>query len=172
MIPITEAVQTTIKLGDTDLEVFQLRDGSYASPGLFRLMDTDIYQYQEAWYWLGRELPSLKECKVWDSNKESFLAFERNRLSYLYITLVDPEKAFRADNVSYSYVPVPSYIESVIDFCTLGEILPDNAIDQLCYMVDEHLHSSSRLTRLSAQSFLLRDTLQYLRLSGKMDQVQ
>jgi hypothetical protein len=167
MIPITEAVQTTIKLGDTDLEVFQLRDGSYASEGLFRLMDTDIYQYQEAWYWLGTELPALRACTERDPDLGAFIAFEGNKLAHLYITRIDPEKAFRYDNVECSYVPVPRYIESVIRFCALGELLPDEVIDRLRYMVDEHYHSSSVLTRRCAEAMLLRDTLMHLRLSGE-----
>jgi hypothetical protein len=163
--------KATIKFGDIELYAYQIEDGSYASPGLFRLLETDIYQYQEAWYWLGKEPPVLKKFLTWDAVRGAFLSFERKRLSYLYITPIDEDKVFRSDNVKVSYVPVPKYIYSVIDFCALGGLLPDDVIYRLRYTA-EHLHSSSRLTRLSAQSFLLIDTIQQLRLSGKMDQVQ
>jgi hypothetical protein len=159
--------QATIKLGDLELNVLQLEDGSYASPGLFRLLDTPIYQYQEAWYWLGAELPDLRAGAARDPDLGAFIDFEGNKLAHLYMTRIDPEKAFRSDNIECSYVPVPRYIESVIRFCALGELLPDEVIDRLRYMVDEYYHSSSVLTRRCAEAILLRDTLQDLRLSGE-----
>jgi hypothetical protein len=158
--------QTTIKLGDIDLDAFQLPDGSYAASGLFRLMDTKIYRYKDCWYWLSPNgHPTLKNRDRWDWDRGVILAFQGNMLSYLRIEPIDPEGGLEDANLQDVYSPVPKYIDSVIDFCVLADILPDKVIDQLRYMAD-HCNSSSALTRLSAQSILLRDTLQHLRLLG------
>jgi hypothetical protein len=158
--------QTTIKLSDIDLDVFQLPDGSYAGEGLFRLLDTSIYRYQDCWYWVSPDgLPAFEEYTHLDYRRDGYLSFDGNRLACLHFNSIEPGRDVCEEDVEFHYVPVTKYIDSVIDFCVLGELLSDEVIDQLRYMAD-HCNSSSALTRLSAQSILLRDTLQHLRLLG------
>jgi hypothetical protein len=162
MIPITKAVPATIKLGGTDLEVFQLRDGSYASPGLFRLYITDIYRYGECWYWLGSPPPALEEHNYLDPKRHAFLTFQGNKLSYLHLDPVDPKREIDEDNVEHSYIPVPSDIASVIYFCDLGQILPDAEGMSELHRLFEDCHSDDKLLRRVSRQSLLRDTAIYI----------
>lgn len=128
----TKTTQVTVRLGGIQLDVHQLEDGSYAAPGLFRLLHTEVYRYGECWYWLGKDgLPDLTGCKFWGRKGDVFLAFQLNRLCYRYADPVDPE--------SELYVPIPCDIQSAIEFCVLGKLASEkgmirlnNVLDRLC----------------------------------------
>jgi hypothetical protein len=151
-------IKVTIKLGDIELDAFQLEDGSYASPGLFRLAFTDVYRYEEFWYWLGSEVPSrIENLNCWDLIEGHCLAFEGNRLSYLSMDSVDPEREISYDNVEYFYCPVPNDVVHVIGFCIKGHLASDEDICKLTRMFDG-CYSGGVLERAANRAFLLRDT--------------
>jgi hypothetical protein len=157
-----KAVRATITLGDIDLSVYQLPDGKYASPELFRLYTTDIYWYQGCWYWVSPNgLPDMDAYR-WEDEREAFLAFQGNRLSYLYLDAVDDEREIGDDNVEYSYAPVPDEIYSVIRFCAFGKLLSEEVIDSLIRMLKQ-CHSGGFIVRQAAQALLLMDTENDLR---------
>jgi hypothetical protein len=162
MIPITKAVPATIKLGDTDLEVFQLRDGSYASPGLFRLYITRIYRYQDRWYWLSPHgHPTLRDRNCWDWKRGGILNFQGNMLCYSYSNPIDPEGGVEDSNLAESYSPVPKDISAVIDFCEISDLLPDEWMSELHGLFEDCCSYDKLLRRVSRQS-LLRDTAIYI----------
>jgi hypothetical protein len=162
MIPITKAVPATIKLGDTDLEVFQLRDGSYASPGLFRLYITNIYRYQDRWYWLSPHgHPTLRARDRWDCDRGGILAFQGTRLSYIRVEPIDPEGGLDDSNLQDIYSPVPKDIDAVIDFCEISDLIPDEVMSEL-HRLFEDCYSNDKLIRRVSRQSLLRDTAIYL----------
>jgi hypothetical protein len=135
----TEPIKTKIRLGDIRLEVYQLENGSYAATGLFRLYTTNIYRYGESWYWLGDDgIPDVTRCKFWGRREDVFLAFQGNKLCYLYLNPVDPEGLL--------YVPIPCNLQSAIEFCILGKLATDQAIFRLNKALD-------RLCLLNASAF-------------------
>jgi hypothetical protein len=152
----TKAVRATIKLGDIDLNAYHLEDGSYAALDLFRLAHTDIYRYGEYWYWLGSDVPpGIEERRCWDRRRGAFLAFQGNKFSYLYVNLVDYGREI-------SYVPVPSDLKSVIEFCVLGRLASDKAIFLLERALD-YCYSCDGSSRAHHSHVLLRDTAAHLR---------
>jgi hypothetical protein len=154
----TTATPTTIKLGDIDLGVFQLKCGSYAAPGLFRVFNTDIYRYGECWYHLGDvPPPSLGKYWGWDWDRNAFLTIMDNKLFYISVNPIDPEMDISDANVEYSWWAVPNNLEFLIDFCYTGRVLSDEVIDDLYRLLDQ-VRSGSYFTSLAAQSFLLRNT--------------
>jgi hypothetical protein len=158
----TKLVPTTIKLGDIDLDVFQLPDGSYASEGLFRLAYTDVYRYGECWYWLGSDAtPPIDEYRCWDWDWGAFLSLHDNKLSYLFVDPIDPEREIDEDNVEISYSPVPNDVGYVIGFCIKGHLVSDEDMYKLNRMLDG-CHSGGTLNRAANKAFLLRDTEQDL----------
>jgi hypothetical protein len=162
MIPITKAVPATIKLGTTDLDVYQLRDGSYASPGLFRLYITRIYRYQDKWYWLSPDgHPTLRGFDCWDWARGVFLTFQGNMLSYGHINAIDPEIGPHDFNLADSYSPVPNDIGAVIDFCRFSDLLPDDVMSEIDRLFEDCSSDDKLIRRVSRQS-LLRDTAIYL----------
>jgi hypothetical protein len=157
-----KAVQAKITLGDIILDVYQLPDGSYAAPGLFRLSDTDIYRYEEYWYWVNPDgPPALEEYRCWDWDKGAFLSLQGNRLSYLYMDPVDPERDIGDDNVEISYRPVPNDVIHAIDFCVTGRLVSEETIRKLLKMYDG-CYSGDLFERAANRAFLLRDTAQDL----------
>jgi hypothetical protein len=149
---------TTIKLGNTDLDVFQLEDGSYAASGLFRLMDTKIYRYKDCWYWLSPNgHPTLKNRDRWDWDRGVILAFQGNMLSYLRIAPIDPEGGVEDANLQDVYSPVPNRLHAIIDFCLFSEILPDEVMLRLLRTRDL-CYSGDSFNRAINRQLLLLDT--------------
>jgi hypothetical protein len=141
-----------IKLGDVHINTYQLCDGYYAAPGLFRLAYTNVYRYGDYWYWLcSNSLPDITNCKFQSSGRDVFLAFQGNKLCHLYVNPVDRERDL--------YVPITNNIRAVIKFCILGELATDRALGKL----------SKALGRLSSfgdpallRAGLLKDTFSRL----------
>jgi hypothetical protein len=159
---ITKAVPVTIKLGDTDLDVFQLRDGSYAALGLFRLYTTSIYRYQDQWYWLSPNgHPTLKDRNCWDWNRHAALAFQGNRLSHLRVEPIDQKGGFDDSNLEEIYSPVPKEISAVLDFCRISDLLPDDVMSEMRSLFQDSYSTDRLILRVSRQA-LLRDTAMYI----------
>lgn len=146
----TEAAQTTIKLGDISINAYQLEDGSYAAPGLLKLAHADVYSYGECWYWLGGPPPDLEYRRYWDKKRGAFLAFQGNRLSYLYVDPADTEREI-------CYVPLLSDLQSVIDFCVLGKLFSANTLSRLRRTLD-YCYSTYGIDSPLNDAFFLRNT--------------
>jgi hypothetical protein len=159
---ITKATPATIKLGDTDLDVFQLRDGSYAALGLFRLYTTSIYRYQDQWYWLSPNgHPNLKARDRWDWNRGGILAFQGTRLCYVRVEPIDPEGGLDDSNLEDIYSPVPKEIGAVLDFCEISDLIPDDVMSEMRRLFQDSYSNDKLIRRVSRQS-LLRDTAIYI----------
>jgi hypothetical protein len=151
----TESVQVKIKLGNLEINAHQRRDGSYAASGLFRLTGTEIYRYGECWYWLGCDgVPDVKKCKFWDSRGDVFLAFQVNKLCYLYVNPIDPERKL--------YVPIPPDLQSVMEFCVIGKIVSDKAMLRLVNTLDRLCPVGKGFVPALRTAGLLKDTAIYL----------
>jgi hypothetical protein len=151
----TKAVQTTIRLGSINLEVYHLENGYYSAPGLFRLVNTDIYRYEECWYWLGSNgIPDLKKCKFWGPKNDVFLAFQGNKLCYRYVNPSNPGSGL--------YAPIPRDIQSVMEFCVLGKLASDKAILRLNKVLDRTCPVNNGYSPAIITAGLLKDTSTYL----------
>jgi hypothetical protein len=151
----TDSIKTTIRLGSIRLEVYQLEDGSYSAPGLFRLVGTCIYRYGECWYWLGYGAPpDMKDCKFWGRRGDVFLALQSNKLCHLYVNPADPEGAL--------YVPIPGDLQSVIEFCILGKLATDNVMLRLNKVLDRLCLVRKGFIPAIISGGLLEDTATYL----------
>jgi hypothetical protein len=156
---ITMITETTIKLGTLELQGYQIEDGSYAAPGLFRLMDTPVYRYQDSWYWVSPDgLPALEEYTHWEPKVGGYLSFDKNKLTYLHLYSVKPGRHIREEGVKFLYIPVSKRVGDAIAFCAKGKLLSDYVISRLrktheqCYLGDDHF------SRLVAAHDLLRNT--------------
>jgi hypothetical protein len=159
---ITKVTPATIKLGDTDLDVFQLRDESYAALGLFRLYTTSIYRYQDQWYWLSPNgHPTLKNRDRWDWNRGGILAFQGTRLCYVRVEPIDPEGGFDDSNLEDIYSPVPKEIGAVLDFCEISDLIPDGVMSEMRRLFQDSYSTDRLILRVSRQA-LLRDTAMYI----------
>jgi hypothetical protein len=153
-----KAVQTTIKLGDIELEAFQLSNGSCAALGLFRLMDTPIYRYQDCWYWVSPDgLPVLEEYTHLDRQRDAYLSFDGNKLSYLHFNSVEPGRAVCEKDVEFHYSPVSNDVREVIDFCIQSRILSEEDTTKLCRTYDK-CYEGALFRRAIYAHALLRDT--------------
>jgi hypothetical protein len=148
----TEAVKTKIKLGDIKINGYILKDGSYAASDLFRLFYTDIYRYGDGWYLLSpKGIPDVTNCKFWGRREDVFLAFQGNKLCYLYVNPADSE--------SELYVPIPCDINSAIEFCVLGKLASVSAMSSLNKVLGQScLLNKSLQNRLINSYTLLSDT--------------
>jgi hypothetical protein len=148
----TKSVRVKIKLGSIKINAYHLKDGSYAAVGLFRLYYTDLYRYGDSWYWLGDTgIPDLKNCKFWGRREDVFLAFQGNKLCHLYVNPADPEGAL--------YVPIPSDLRSVIEFCVLGKLFSASSVAILSKLLDKSCPLNRSLRSRSIDSTgLLKDT--------------
>jgi hypothetical protein len=151
--------ETTIKLGTLELKGYQIEDGSYAASGLFRLMDTPVYRYQDSWYWVSPDgLPALEEYTHWEPKVGGYLSFDKNKLTYLHLYSVKPGRHIREEGVKFLYIPVSKRVGDAIAFCAKGKLLSDYVISRLrktheqCYLGDDHF------SRLVAAHDLLRNT--------------
>jgi hypothetical protein len=149
---------TTIKLGTLDLNVIHLEDGSYAAPGLTRLLDTPIYRYQDCWYWVSPDgLPPLEEYTHLDYERDAYMSFDGNRLAYLHFNSVEPGREICEEDAEFHYSPVPNRLHAIIDFCLHSRILSDDVMlrvlrnRDLCY-------SGDSFNRAINRQLLLRDT--------------
>jgi hypothetical protein len=150
-----KAVQATIKLGSTSINAYQLDDGSYAASGLFKLDHTDVYLYQDRWYWLGSILPAtITSSRIWDYRREVFLALKGNELCYRHSDPMD------LTGTMY-YVVVPKDIESIIDFCFLGELV-SNEFSSLSTIKQASCPIGDGISSPLNSHTLLRDTADYL----------
>jgi hypothetical protein len=153
-----KAVQTTIKLGDIELGAFQLSNGSYAALGLFRLMDTSIYRYQDCWYWVSPDgLPALDEYTHLDRQRDAYLSFDGNKLSYLHFNSVEPGRDVCEEDVEFHYSPVSNDVKEVIEFCLLGKLLSDDVTSKLCRTY-EKCYEGALFRRAIYANALLSDT--------------
>jgi hypothetical protein len=158
----TKPSKTTIKLGDTDLEVFQLPDGSYASSGLFRLYITRIYRYQDRWYWLSPHgHPAIRGLDRLDWARGVYLTFQGNMLSYFHVDPIDTERGPHDDNLAYSCSPVPKEIGAVLDFCEISDLIPDAIMSEMRRLFQDSYSTDRLILRVSRQA-LLRDTAMYI----------
>jgi hypothetical protein len=151
--------ETTIKLGTLELKGYQIEDGSYAASGLFRLMDTPVYRYQDSWYWVSPDgLPALEEYTHWEPKVGGYLDFDNNKLSYLHLYSVEPGRHICEESVEFSYIPVSKSVGDAIAFCAKGRLLSYQVISRLrktheqCYLGDD------QFSRLVAAHDLLRNT--------------
>jgi hypothetical protein len=147
----TKTVPVTIKLGDIDLCGYKLKNGYYAAPGLFRLINTDIYRYKEYWYWLGSNgIPDLKNCKFWGHKGDVFLSFQGNKLCHRYVNPADPETEL--------YVAIPCDLQSVMEFCVIGKIVSDKAMLRLNKVLDRSCLINGGYVPALITGGLLKDT--------------
>jgi hypothetical protein len=151
--------QVTIKLGNLELDAYQIEDGSYAAPGLFRLMDTPVYRYQDCWYWVSPDgLPALEEFTYLDYKRDGYLSFDGNKLSYLHFNSAEPGRDVCEEGVEFHYSAVSKSVGEVIEFCVKSRILSNYAILRLrktheqCYLGDDFF------SRTVAAHDLLRNT--------------
>jgi hypothetical protein len=151
--------ETTIKLGTLELKGYQIEDGSYAASGLFRLMDTPVYRYQDSWYWVSPDgLPALEEYAYLDRQRDAYLSFDGNKLSYLHLNSVEPVRDACEEAIEYYESPVSKSVGDAIAFCAKGKLLSYQVISRLrktheqCYLGDD------QFSRLVAAQDLLRNT--------------
>jgi hypothetical protein len=153
-----KAVQTTIKLGDIELNAFQLSNGSYAASGLFRLMDTNVYRYQGCWYWVSPDgLPALEEYTHLDRQRDAYLSFDGNKLSYLHFNSVEPGRDVCEEDAEFHYTPVSNDVREVIEFCLLGKLLPGETTCKLLGTY-EKCYEGALFRRAIYANALLSDT--------------
>jgi hypothetical protein len=142
--------QVKIRLGGINLDAYQLGDRSYAAPGLFRLNHTDIYRYGECWYFLGNEPSDMAQMRITDHKGGGLLAFQGNKLCYIYVNPVNPEIEL--------YVPIPCDLPSVIGFCALSRLVSDKAIAKLKSSLDLIWHPKDPVFLPTYGKSLLKDT--------------
>jgi hypothetical protein len=141
-----KTIQTTVRLGDMELNALQLRGASYDRPALFKLEFTNIYSYGGDWYWLSPKVPSAKAVhKFWDSDRGGSLTVKGNRLYHVYI---EPFRGTYQHSAKIAYVPIPRDVHTVLHYSSVGQTIPGNVMERLYNVLDKFVFDLGEFGRV------------------------